>query len=373
MIVGVPKEIKDLEFRVAIPPAAVEALCSAGHSVMIQTGAGQGSDFSNEAYLSAGAEVVADAVEVFRRADMIVKVKEPLPEELGLLRESSILFTFLHLAAGPHELLTTLLERRITAIGYETVQEPDGTLPLLVPMSQVAGRMAVQVAASLLQKDKDKEGVGKLLGGIPGVEPCHVIVLGSGVVSENAVQVAVGMGARATVLSIDNRGLRRLDQMFRGGIVTLALTQQTLREAIRDADVVISGVLSPGARAPKLVTRDMVKSMKPGSVIVDVSVDQGGTFETTRPTTHSKPTYIEHGVIHYCVTNIPGVVPHTSSIGLANVTLPYILKLANYGIPEALKKDVALARGVNTYKGYVTHLAVAEALGIEHKPLESLL
>lgn len=370
MIIGVPKEIKDNEYRVAVTPSGCEMLVAVGHHVLVERRAGVGSGFSDEEYDQAGAKLIDTAAEVFVRSDLIVKVKEPLPQEYDLLKEESNLFTFLHLAAVP-ELTAVLVQRRVTGIAYETVQLADGSLPLLNPMSQIAGRMAVQVAAHYLEKTHG--GSGRLLGGIPGVQPCHVVILGSGAVSTNAAQMALGMAARVTMIARNIDRLCYLSETLHGNLVTLSLNPQNLRGAVKDADLVISGILVLGARAPILVTRDMIRTMRPGSVIVDVSVDQGGCVETCHPTSHSDPIYVVDGVIHYCVANMPGAVPHTSTVGLTNVTLPYVLKLASEGIPEAFEKDSTLAKGVNTYKGCVTCPGVAEACSFNYVPLGSIL
>ena len=370
MIVGVPKEIKDNEYRVAVTSSGAEALVKAGHAVLVERNAGVGSGFSDQEYGETGAELIDNPDEVFARSDLIVKVKEPIPQEYRLLKEGSNLFTFLGLAALP-ELTAVLVQRRITGIAYETIQLSDDSLPLLNPMSEIAGRMAVQVAAHYLERTY--RGSGKLLGGIPGVEPCHVVILGSGAVSTNAAQMALGMGARVTIIARNIRRLCYLSETLHGSLATLNLNPWNIREAVRDADVLITGVLIPGTRAPILVTRKMIGAMRPGSVVIDVSVDQGGCVETCRPTSHSDPVYVVDGVIHYCVANMPGAVPHTSTLGLTNVTFPYVLKLANEGVPQAFVSDSVLAKGANTFAGCVTCLGVAEACGFEYTPLSSLL
>ena len=375
MIIGIPKEIKIGENRVAITPAGVDMLVKAGHRVLVERGAGEGSGFSDEEYRSAGAELVFSPDEVWN-VEMVLKVKEPIEPEFKFLREGLLLFTYLHLANPDlKELTCNLVEKKVTAIAYETVQLPDGRLPLLEPMSEVAGKMAVQVAAHYLEKTHGGKGI--LMGGVPGVRPSNVVIIGAGTVGWNAAVVALGMGANVIVL---NRGIERLHRLAEtlgpvhmGNLTLLKLSPRNLEKVLKDADVVIGAVLTPGARAPILVTREMIRKMKPGSVIVDVSIDQGGIFETSRPTTHENPVYVEEGVIHYCVTNMPGSVPRTSTIALTNATISYVLKLADLGFIEAVKVDSALAKGVNTYAGYVTNKEVAEAHGLEYQPLEKLI
>ncbi len=371
MIIGVPKEIKPDENRVAITPAGVNALTAAGHAVLVEAGAGEGSGIRDEQFARAGAEIVHDKVQLFAAADMIVKVKEPLPPEYGLFRPQQILFTYLHMAADA-QMTRALMERRITAIAYETVQLEDGSLPLLTPMSEVAGRMAPQIGAHFLERPHGGRGV--LLGGVPGVPPAKVVIIGGGVVGTNAAKVAVGLGAQVTVVDIDADRLRYLDDVFGGRLVTLMSNSYNIAAAVGEADLLIGAVLIPGARAPSLVSEEMVASMTPGSVIVDVAVDQGGCVETIdRVTTHSNPIYRKHGVVHYSVANIPGAVPRTSTFALTNATLPYILTLANKGFPQAVLDDPVLARGVNLVDGHITYRAVAEAHGLEYQPLERLL
>lgn len=367
MIIGTPKEIKDNERRVALTPHAVAALVQAGHTVLIEAGAGVGSGFTDSDYLDAGARVLADPAAVWA-AELVVKVKEPLPEEFGYLREGQVLFTFLHLAAEPR-LTRELAKRRVIAIAYETVEGKGGELPILVPMSEVAGRMAPQVAAQALTHMGG--GKGKLLGGVPGVPPAQVMVLGAGTVGSNAARVALGMGAEVIVFNRGLDRLRALDLALPGRMLTMAVNASAIAEGVRTADVVIGAALVPGARAPRLVTEEMVKSMAPGSVIVDVAVDQGGCVETTRPTSHSSPTYVLHGVVHYAVPNMPGAVPRTSTMALCNATLPYILELANRGLDAALDSDSGLAKGVNTFRGAITSQPVAEAHGLEFTPLDA--
>jgi len=370
MIIGIPKEIKDNEFRVSATPGAVASLVQAGHEVLVQRGAGEGSGFDDEEYARNGGQLLASTEEVWRRSDMVMKVKEPLPEEYRFLREGLVLFTYLHLAAS-EELTKELIQRKVTSIAYETVELPNGALPLLMPMSEVAGKMAVQIAAHYLEKMNG--GRGKLLGGVPGVPPADVVIVGGGIVGTNAAMVALGMGASVVILDINADRLRYLTEILHGNLITLVSNRHNLAEATRRADVVIGAVLIKGAKAPKLVTRDMVAAMKPGSVIVDVAVDQGGCIETTRPTSHSAPIYFVDGVLHYCVPNIPGAVPRTSTYALSNQTLPYALCLAGKGFARAVQENPALAKGVNVYKGLVTYQAVAEAFSLEYTPLAKLL
>jgi alanine dehydrogenase len=370
MIVGIPKEIKDNEYRISTTPGAVETLAQAGHHVLIETRAGEGSGFSDQEYIHAGAEIVGTPAEVFGRSDMIIKVKEPLPPEYDLLREGQILFTYLHLAAAG-QVTRLLLERRVTAIGYETVQLPNGSLPLLIPMSEVAGRMAIQIAAHYLEKTSG--GRGKLFGGVPGVRPADVVIVGGGTVGTNAAMVALGMGASVIIIDINADRLRYLSEVLHGNLITLSSNPRNIAAAVRRADALIGAVLLPGAKAPHLVTRQMVETMKPGSVIVDVAIDQGGCVETVRPTSHSNPTYLVNGVLHYGVPNIPGAVPRTSTYALSNATLPYALKLANLGFEAAITLDGALAKGVNTYDGFLTCQAVAEAFDMDCHPVDELL
>ena len=364
MIVGVPKEIKPQENRVALTPAGAHALAGKGHRVLVQNSAGLGAGFPDEDYARAGAELVPEAEPLFRQAGLILKVKEPLETEYGLLREGQMLFTYLHIAPNPG-LGRALCESGVTAIAYETVQPADGTLPLLVPMSEVAGRMAIQVGAYALEKHVGGRGV--LLGGIPGVRPARVAIIGGGVVGTNAAQMAVGIGSDVVLLDINIPHLAQLDLAFHGRLKTIASNPHTLAEEVLQADLVIGAVLIAGAETPHLVTREMVRAMKPGAVIVDVDIDQGGCIETSRPTTHQNPTYIEEGVVHYCVTNMPGAVARTSTFGLTNATLPYVLRLAAGGT-EAIRKDPALAHGLNIHRGKIIHPAVAEALGVKAEP-----
>jgi alanine dehydrogenase len=370
MIIGVPKEIKENECRVAITPAGVQEFISQSHQVFIESSAGKESGFSDEDFRQAGANVVPDAGEVWEKAELILKVKEPLPGEYKFLREGLIVFTFLHLAPA-RELTQALMEHHIIAIAYETVQLENGLLSLLIPMSQIAGRMAPQVGAYFLQRTHGGRGV--LPGGIPGVHPAKIMILGAGTVGSNAAWTAIGLGAQVTVV---NRGLSRLryfEDISSGRVVTLVSNTYNIERTILEADLVITAVLNPGARAPFLITEEMVKKMKPGSVIVDVSVDQGGCVETSRITTHSDPVFIKHGVVHYGVANMPGAVPHTSTWALTQVTLPYALGIANKGYRRAIKEDSSLAKGVNIIEGKITCQAVAEAHDLEYIPLASIL
>ena len=370
MIVGVPTEVKDHEYRVSLTPSGAAQLRGSGHTVIVQRGAGVGSGFPDEEYLAAGAELADGAKAIWAAADLVVKVKEPIPSEYPLLRPDLALFTYLHLAAAPG-LAAVLVERRVTGIAYETVQRLDGVLPLLTPMSEVAGRMATQVGAHYLEKAQG--GRGLLLGGVPGVLPADVVILGSGVVGTNAAQIAVGMGADVTIVTKGHDSIRRIDELFHGRVKTLVSTPEAVRSVLVSADLVIGAALIAGARAPMVVTRAMVQRMRPGSVIVDVAVDQGGCIETTRPTTHTSPTYVEYGIIHYAVTNMPGAVPYTSARALCNETLPYVLALADQGVATALQRDPVLARGLNTHRGRITHPAVAAALEVTCVPVADAL
>ena len=367
MLIGIPKETKKEEYRVGIVPAGVKTLVDAGHRVFVEKKAGEGSGISDEDYIRAGADVRESKEDIWHEAEMIMKVKEPLPPEYDLMHKGQIIFTYFHLA--PERKLTgALLERKVTGIAYETIELDDGTLPLLTPMSEIAGRMAVHVGAYFLQKEHNGRGV--LLGGVPGVEPGNVVILGGGVVGTNAAKIAVGMGANVTVLDIDLNRLRYLDDIYFGRIRTLMSNIQNVGEAVVKADLLIGGILIHGARTPHIVTRDMVSSMKKGAVIVDVAVDQGGCVETTRPTFHDDPTYEVDGVIHYCVANMPGAVARTSTFALTNTTFPYCLKMANMGYREAMRSDKALMRGLNIHDGKVTYKPVADALNMEYREVE---
>jgi len=366
MRVGVPKEVKVHEYRVGLVPGSVRELAAQGHEVLVETGAGAAIGFPDEAYRAAGAAIAADAAEVFGRAELVVKVKEPQPAEWARLRPGQLLFTYLHLAPDPAQ-AEGLMRSGATAVAYETVTDAGGGLPLLAPMSEVAGRMAVQVGARCLEKETG--GAGILLSGVPGVPGAKVAVLGGGVVGSNAARIAHGMRARVTVLDRAPRVLQALDVEFNGGIDTLFATAEAVERAVTEADLVIGAVLVPGAAAPRLVTRDMIRRMRPGSVVVDVAIDQGGCFETSRPTTHAEPTYVVDGVVHYCVTNMPGAVARTSAVALNNATLPFTLQLAGKGLLRACAENPHLAQGVNIHAGEVAHPAVAKALGRRHIPL----
>ncbi|MGN7468858.1 alanine dehydrogenase [Brevibacillus sp. SAFN-007a] len=371
MIIGVPKEIKNNENRVGLTPAGVSAYVQAGHRVLIETQAGVGSGFTDEDYARAGAEIQPSAEAVWNNADMICKVKEPLPAEYPYFRENLILFTYLHLAPE-RELTEQLRAKKVVAIAYETIQTDNGALPLLMPMSEVAGRMSVQIGAQFLEKPHGGKGI--LLGGVPGVLPGRVVIVGGGIVGTNAARMAIGLGANVTLLDINASRLRELDEMFGGRLQTLMSNSYNIAEAVRNADLLIGAVLIPGARAPRLVTEEMVKTMSPGSVIVDVAIDQGGSIETVdRISTHSDPTYVRHGVVHYSVANMPGAVPRTSTIALSNVTLPYGLLLANKGYRAAISQHRALARGVNVLNGHIVYEAVARSLSLPYVPLDDVL
>lgn len=360
MIIGVPKEVKDHEARVALVPSGATELREAGHEVLVETHAGEGSTLSDAEYREAGATICQTAAEVWRRADLVVKVKEPQPSEYAFLRPNLTLFTYLHLAPLP-ELTQSLLDSGTNGVAYETIVELDGSLPLLTPMSEVAGRMSVQVGAQYLEKPNGGRGV--LLSGIPGVAPGNVTIIGGGVVGTNAAKMAVGIGARVTIIDRNLNRLRELDDIFGARIRTLASNSWTITETLRHSDLVIGAVLIPGASAPKVVRRSMISNMRRGAVVVDVAIDQGGCFETSRPTTHTEPIYYVDGVLHYCVSNMPAAVPHTSTFGLTNATFPYLLSLANKGLERAITENHGLRQGVNTYKGQVTHPAVARSQG----------
>ena len=365
MKIGVPKEIKSDEYRVAIMPVGVETLVRAGHSVMLESNAGMGCGFDDADYQSAGAAIVATADEIFAGSDMIMKVKEPQPAEVGKFKRGQIIFTYFHFAAEP-ELTRLCVKSGITAIAYETIKDKKGTLPLLTPMSEVAGKMSIQEGAKYLEKPMSGRGI--LLGGVPGVPPAHVVVLGGGVVGTNAAKVAAGLGANVVLMDVSADRLRYLDDVMPANVTTLYSDAYNIRENLKLADLVIGAVLIPGAKAPRLVTREQLKTMKNGAVIVDVAIDQGGCFETSRPTTHQVPTYIVEGVVHYCVTNMPGAVGRTSTIALCNATLPYAVKIAN-DYRKAAAADAGLAEGINMTNGRVTNAAVADAVGM---PLEKL-
>jgi alanine dehydrogenase len=361
MLVGVPREIKIQEYRVGLTPASVRELVHHGHAVVVETGAGTGISFTDEDYRAAGAEIAAGAAEVFARAEMVVKVKEPQPEEFALLREGQILFTYLHLAAE-REVTQALIESGCIAIAYETVTSPRGGLPLLAPMSEVAGRMSIQVGAHCLEKEAG--GRGLLVGGVPGVEPANVLVIGGGVAGGNAARMAMGLGARVTVLDRSLDRLNELDSLYGTSLNTVFSTVDAIERYTLDADLVIGSVLVPGAAAPKLVSAEMVAAMKPGSAMVDIAIDQGGCFATSRPTSHDAPTFIVDDVVHYCVTNMPGAVARTSSVALNNATLPFALTLADKGYRRALHEDPHFLAGLNVHEGKVTYRAVADALSL---------
>jgi alanine dehydrogenase len=362
MIVGVTKEIKTDEYRVGMIPVGVEELTRLGHKVLIESGAGQGSGISDDQYASLGAEITTDSKEIWRRADIVVKVKEPLPEEWPLLRAGQILFTYFHFAAD-EKLTRAVMQSGITAIAYETIRDARGQLPLLTPMSEVAGRMSIQEGAKFLERPF--EGRGILLGGVPGVLPANVVILGGGIVGANAAKVAAGLGANVSILDINLDRLRYLDDVMPKNVTTLFSDRHNILDSLVRADLVIGAVLIPGARAPYLVRREDLKRMPPRAVIIDVAIDQGGCVETSLPTTHSKPTYIVDEVVHYCVTNMPGAVGRTSTYALTNVTLPYVLQLAKKGFDRAVRENAGLAQGVNIHKGRVTNTAVAETFGVE--------
>ncbi|HTH51884.1 MAG TPA: alanine dehydrogenase [Pyrinomonadaceae bacterium] len=370
MKIGLPKEIKDNEYRVGLTPAGVQALTQAGHEVFVQKTAGEGSGFQDDQYVKAGGKLLDTADEVWQTGDMIVKVKEPVQPEYARMRENQLLFTYLHLAPE-FELTKQMLDRNVTGVAYETITDVHGKLPLLTPMSEVAGRMSVQVGATYLEKMNGGKGV--LLGGVPGVPAANVLIIGGGIVGTEAAKMAVGMGARVTILDRDLNRLRQLDDIFLSKVQTMASSRYAIEELIAHADLVIGAVLVVGAAAPKLVTRDMLRLVPQGSVLVDVAVDQGGCFETTHATTHSNPTYYEEGVLHYCVANMPGAVPRTSTFALTNATLPYALDLANKGFEQAIKDDRGLREGVNTYAGKLTYEAVATSQNLDYTALDSLI
>ena len=370
MKIGTVTEIKDHEYRVGLVPGGVKALTDSGHEVFVQSDAGVGSGITNDEYESAGAKIVPTADEIFESTDMVIKVKEPLASEVAKLREGQILFTYLHLAPLA-ELTQGLLDRGVTGVAYETITAPDGSLPLLTPMSEVAGRMAIQEGAHYLEKAEG--GLGMLVGGVPGVPRGKIAIIGGGVVGLNACKMAVGLGASVTILEKSHARMQYLDDVFECRITTLMSNPLTIHETVKEADLVIGAVLIPGASAPRLVTREMVRDMKNGAVIVDVAVDQGGCIETTRPTTHSDPTFVVDGVVHYCVANMPGAVPRTSTFALTNVTLPYALQIAGKGFEAAVRSNAGLMAGVNTYKGKVTCEPVASSQGREFTRIEELL
>ena len=370
MIIGVPKEIKDHESRVGVTPAGAHALAEAGHKVLVEKDAGALSAFTDDEYQAAGAEIVGSAYDVWRLAEMIVKVKEPTEKEYKHFREGLVLFTYLHLAPL-QDLTQALLDKKVIGIAYETVRDRAGTLPLLTPMSEVAGRLSVQIGAEYLTKAHGGRGV--LLGGVPGTPPGHVCIVGGGIVGTNAAKIALGFGARVTLVDLNLNRLRELDDIFGGRVHTLASNSYNVERAVCDADLVIGGVLIPGAAAPKIVTAAMVAKMKKGAVIVDVAIDQGGCIQTARPTTHTDPSYEVDGVVHYCVTNMPAAVPNTSTLALTNATQPYVLRLAKLGAKAAIAEDKGIAEGVNTYEGKLTYKAVANAQNREYTSIADLI
>jgi alanine dehydrogenase len=370
MLIGVPKEIKTEENRVAVTPTGVAALVSRGHKVLVEKGAGSGSGLSDRAYQNCGATIIDSAQEIWNESELIMKVKEPQPSEFVLLRQGMILFTYLHLAAN-ETVTRVLLEKKVTGIAYETIQLDDGSLPLLTPMSEIAGRLSIQVGAWCLQAENGGRGI--LLGGASGVRPGKVVILGAGIAGGAACQVAAGMGAYVSILDINPSKLRYIHDILGGHLTTLMSNRANVEEELTEADLVIGSVLIPGAKAPKLITRSLVKRMKPGSAIVDISIDQGGCAETSRPTTHREPIYVEEEIVHYCVTNMPAIVPNTSTYALTNSTLSYGLELANRGFPQALARNRALAKGLNTFDGNVTHEGVATAFNLPLRPVEEVI
>lgn len=370
MIIGVPKEIKNNENRVALTPAGTQELVKRGHTVMVQKSAGVGSGFSDDEYQKAGAQLLADAAEVFSKAEMIMKVKEPIEQEYKLIKKGQLVFTYFHFAS--YEPLTkAMIASGAVCLAYETVERVDGSLPLLIPMSEVAGRMSIQEGAKYLEKPL--KGRGILLGGVPGVKPAKVLVLGGGVVGTNAAKIAAGMGADVTIADVNINRLRYLDDVMPKNVHTMVSNEYTIREMVKDSDLIIGGVLIPGAKAPKLITRDMLKTMRPGTVLVDVAVDQGGCIETCKPTTHEDPTFIIDDVVHYCVANMPGAVPYTSTLALTNATLPYAIRLANQGWKKACQESTELRNGLNVIEGEVVYKAVAEAFSLPYSDVKKFL
>jgi len=370
MIVGILKEIKSEENRVSMTPAGVEIMKQRDHKVLVEAAAGKGSGFDDTAYAAAGAEIVAGPEEIYRRAEMVMHVKEPLPPEYNMIREDQIVFTYLHLAAA-EELTRALIKSKAINIAYETIQKPDGSLPLLIPMSEVAGRMAIQQGAKYLEMAQGGHGV--LLGGVPGVDPGNVVVIGGGVVGVNAAKMACGLGAKVYLLDMSLDRLRYLSDVMPANCYLLFSSPATIRDLIQRSDVVVGAVLIPGAKAPKLITREMLKTMKKGSILVDVAIDQGGCFETSKATTHSNPIYTVEGIVHYCVANMPGAVPKTSTIALTNATLPYAAAIADKGWKRAMRESHEIKLGANVVKGHVTFKAVAEAFGLDHVSIDTLL
>ena len=370
MIVGILKEIKAEENRVCMTPAGVEVLIANGHKLLVEKAAGIGSGFSDDAYVKVGAQLVDAPAEIFQKADMVMHVKEPLPAEYDMIREGQIVFTYLHLAADERQ-TRALIKSKAVCIGYETIQKPDGSLPLLTPMSEVAGRMAIQQGAKYLEKAQGGHGV--LLGGVPGVDPGNVVVIGGGVVGINAAKMACGLGAKVYILDMNLDRLRYLSDVMPANCFNLFSSPATLRDLVKQADVVIGAVLIPGTKAPKLISREMLKTMKPGTVLVDVAIDQGGCFETSKATTHSNPTYVVENVLHYCVANMPGAVPKTSTMALTNATLPYAVKIANKGWKKAMQDNLDIKLGANVVNGHITYQGVADAFNLEYVPIDKFL
>jgi alanine dehydrogenase len=370
MVIGVPKEIKNNENRVALTPAGTQELVKRGHAVFIQRAAGVDSGFPDEEYIRAGAEMLQDAAEIFSRAEMIIKVKEPIEQEYPLIRAGQLVFTYFHFASY-EPLAKAMIKSGAICLAYETVERSDGSLPLLIPMSEVAGRMAIQEGAKYLEKPL--KGRGILLGGVPGVKPAKVLILGAGIVGTNAAKIAAGMGADVTIVDVNLQRLRYLDDVMPKNVHTMVSNEYSIREMVKDHDLIIGGVLIPGAKAPRLITRDMLKTMRPGTVLVDVAVDQGGCIETCTPTTHENPTYIIDDVVHYCVANMPGAVPYTSTLALTNATLPYAVRLANYGWKKACLDNPDLRNGLNVIEGTVVYKAVADAFSFPYKDVNSFL
>jgi alanine dehydrogenase len=370
MIIGVPKEIKNNENRVAITPAGTQELVKRGHTVYIQRGAGEGSGFTDDAYAGAGAKMLGEAAEIFSLAEMIIKVKEPIEQEYGLIRAGQLVFTYFHFASY-EPLAKAMIRSGAICLAYETVERADGSLPLLIPMSEVAGRMAIQEGAKYLEKPL--KGRGILLGGVPGVKPAKVLILGAGIVGANAAKIAAGMGADVTIVDVNLQRLRYLDDVMPKNVHTMVSNEYSIREMVKDHDLIVGAVLIPGAKAPRLITRDMLKIMKPGTVLVDVAVDQGGCIETCTPTTHENPTYIIDDVVHYCVANMPGAVPYTSTLALTNATLPYAVRLANYGWKKACLDNPDLRNGLNIIEGQVVYKAVADAFNLPFKEVTGFL
>jgi alanine dehydrogenase len=370
MVIGVPKEIKNNENRVALTPAGTQELVKRGHAVFIQRAAGVDSGFPDEEYIRAGAEMLQDAAEIFSRAEMIIKVKEPIEQEYPLIRAGQLVFTYFHFSSY-EPIAKAMIKSGAICLAYETVERSDGSLPLLIPMSEVAGRMAIQEGAKYLEKPL--KGRGILLGGVPGVKPAKVLILGAGIVGTNAAKIAAGMGADVTIVDVNLQRLRYLDDVMPKNVHTMVSNEYSIREMVKDHDLIIGGVLIPGAKAPRLITRDMLKTMRPGTVLVDVAVDQGGCIETCTPTTHENPTYIIDDVVHYCVANMPGAVPYTSTLALTNATLPYAVRLANYGWKKACLDNPDLRNGLNVIEGTVVYKAVADAFSFPYKDVNSFL